>query len=618
MRSPILAFIARFPQQARRFSAAIACAALLLPVIAQAQTVTIPASTSDADWTATKIRGAAIDNFISTEIPAGGNPGAFRQTTMNYVDFIQVAHQRNGFSYDPSVQGAIASIDFSYDMKTIGVPLFVGAQLAYSLLILQDGVNYSSALDASTALDWTPFVHTGFTAANFLSDGGAGVLNPNFSATGGVMQFGYITSNSVGPGGLPPGFFDTTVGGIDNFLITVNQAVVPPPAGAPAGAVAAPVAAPPPVIFVLDLGAIRSVIATGLPMALAQREVLLSSHATATRDVNARLQRLRFRATPTTVALDPVAEGSKNVLSTEGGKLVIPPQAPEESRFELFAAGDFGNQALDEIGSMRGVDSNTWVATAGVEFRASESLALGLAGSYISTDTSIGHDVGDMEISGFSVSGYASWFWRNFYIDGLYSFSDLENEIRRNTLLGRRAKAEPHQYSHRIELNLGYNLQIGGFITGPIVAGEYASGELDGYEERGGGRANLRADGQSYDSLITRLGWQISRPIQTGAGVIVPQARASWDRENLDDSERVSVSLLTSPELIVTQSGARRGEKFTAQADTQTPQRDYLNVGVGLVWEFARNASVYVDYEAHVFRAGSTEQLVSLKTSLRF
>jgi hypothetical protein len=189
---------------------------------------------NNADWSATKIvdttTGSAA-SFTAFQQPTLGNPTFHRETTHVFgAGAIRVGHLRNvggsPFTYDPSSSGAINTLDVAYDLvhrtPTLGA-------VGYALLLRQGGKYYTHPLDNIFPNVWSGYSHTGFTSASFfeLLTPGAGInlsSNPNFSATGSLIEFGYVTSNSHSTQGV----IVTKTSGIDNFGLTLNT--VPEPA----------------------------------------------------------------------------------------------------------------------------------------------------------------------------------------------------------------------------------------------------------------------------------------------------------------------------------------------------------------------------------------------------
>lgn len=182
---------------------------------------------NNADWTAQKFGDG---NFTASQIASGGNPNEFRQTNhsdLNTGQSIAVFQILSTGVYDPSVSGAIASIDFSFDLKFIGGSTGT-SQVGYRLALEQAGSFYfSDALsialgpgDGAPGATWDSFAFSGLTELNFALLSGPGSLN--FSASGDPIMFGYLTNNTAMANLVQ------TSSGIDNFSVTITP--VPEPA----------------------------------------------------------------------------------------------------------------------------------------------------------------------------------------------------------------------------------------------------------------------------------------------------------------------------------------------------------------------------------------------------
>ena len=120
----------------------------------------------DEDWTAEKISGPGTTVFSVRQSPSGGNPGAYRRVTHRFRDSgeqvptrqeILVGHLKQVAVYDPSIQGAITSISYSYDL--INLP--TSSRTTYWLLLFQDGNHYTtSRSDSVLSRSWSPFVRS--------------------------------------------------------------------------------------------------------------------------------------------------------------------------------------------------------------------------------------------------------------------------------------------------------------------------------------------------------------------------------------------------------------------------------------------------------------------------
>jgi outer membrane autotransporter protein len=273
--------------------------------------------------------------------------------------------------------------------------------------------------------------------------------------------------------------------------------------------------------------------------------------------------------------------------------------APAPKRFEVFAQGDFSRSDRDSVDAAAGFGGWTEAGTAGIEYSLTDRLTTGFAIGYVHNNTDINDGVGSIDIDGVAASLYASWFKNNFYVDGLYSFSYLENDLRRNTAAGA-ATAKPSSYGNTLDLNTGYNIIYPGIVAGPIASLKYTHGEIDGFTDSAG----VAVESQSYDSLISQIGWQASFPRAVRYGKLTrltPQLHGAWAHQYMNKAEFVSA-----------QFGG-----FTATGRTPEPSSDYAALGAGLMAEFGGNFSVTLDYQADV---GSSEitHFISIRGGFKF
>lgn len=173
-------------------------------------------------WTSTQIDGAGSQN-IETQV-SGGNPDSyFRIQTTSGLGVVN-NHLNSSLVYAPS-SGAITSIDFAIEYRNFAV---FGQGMGLRFIAQQDGTvfqtgNFITNEDGlNNIADWRTFLATSLTASDFLSLGAASILD--FSASGGVIKFGFQTFNESG-GGITVGY--------DNFSATINTAPVPIPATLP-------------------------------------------------------------------------------------------------------------------------------------------------------------------------------------------------------------------------------------------------------------------------------------------------------------------------------------------------------------------------------------------------
>jgi hypothetical protein len=203
-----------------------ALALVTLTKIASADITFFDGTFNNSDWTAAKIFDSSPGQgatFTVGQTLSGGDPDAFRETVHSWPGpgDLLVGDLRVVSIYNPSPQGSIASIDYSYDAKAISA-LDVGA-VAYTPLLYQAGVYYEGSYGLALAgQGWT---HLSFSqiATDFgRVDGLPGT--PDFASTGAPIEFGYATGNGSCCSNSVPW---TTDSGIDNWSVTIHQSAVP-------------------------------------------------------------------------------------------------------------------------------------------------------------------------------------------------------------------------------------------------------------------------------------------------------------------------------------------------------------------------------------------------------
>jgi YVTN family beta-propeller protein len=154
-----------------------------------------------ADW---RIHGP-LGEQSTVQDPIGGNPGAWRRTV--HYEPASACHEYAAAPYDPSLQGAVESLDFAWDRQ-----LYQSSEPALeNAAVFQGGAVYQEqGVHEVNDNAWERTSMPLLGAGNFVGPGG----HPDFNATGQPLTFGYCRETAFG----------TTTHGIDNFQVTVHSA----------------------------------------------------------------------------------------------------------------------------------------------------------------------------------------------------------------------------------------------------------------------------------------------------------------------------------------------------------------------------------------------------------
>lgn len=180
----------------------------------------------DSDWMTTKIVDTTSGQSAtgtSSQSLTGGQPGAYRQSTHVWATVptgvgIGFAHLRTGPIYDPALSGQIDNLAYGFEAK-VDFAQHVGA-VGFQFLIEQNGQFFLGPYGYAVAgQGWQPFNGSGLTAGDFLDP--SGLFNPDFSANGAPIRFGYYSQN-----GGSGGYYSLSAGfGVDNWSVMIESTV---------------------------------------------------------------------------------------------------------------------------------------------------------------------------------------------------------------------------------------------------------------------------------------------------------------------------------------------------------------------------------------------------------
>lgn len=176
-----------------------------------------------SQWQASSAIVPGYPVFAHTEeqIASGGNPGAYRRMTVQVAPssgVSNVSHLWVVSHYDPTIQGAIRSLDYAEDCIRLDASEFGFVESA--AFIEQRGRRYFSK-DSTSSCGRTGWTRNAMRTLGdrdfYLFDGtpcGVGESCPDFSATGAPLRLGYVRRSNGASG-------ETVVSGIDNWSVTV-------------------------------------------------------------------------------------------------------------------------------------------------------------------------------------------------------------------------------------------------------------------------------------------------------------------------------------------------------------------------------------------------------------
>lgn len=274
----------------------------------------------------------------------------------------------------------------------------------------------------------------------------------------------------------------------------------------------------------------------------------------------------------------------------------------EFDRFNVFSNLDYRFGDREQTANAPGNDLSMLGITVGADYRLNPDLVIGATLGYVANDTEFTTGNGRLKLDSYSLSGLMAWYvWRNLYIDGLARMAIDDFDARRRLAGGGTATGQTDGFEYSLSASSGYEFYHGALNYGPLVRVTYTNISIDGYRERGGTNS-LGYEDQDIESLRTAVGGDAAYVINTGFGVVVPQAAVEWVHEFEDD-----------PRLIVAQP-ATGGARFGIPTDPR--DSDFYRVALGVTGVLTRGRNIFFRYEADLSRANQDNHTVTLGARL--
>lgn len=332
-------------------------------------------------------------------------------------------------------------------------------------------------------------------------------------------------------------------------------------------------------------------------------------------NIGARLEALRLGATGISVAglspntTDHQLTGKTPLAGFHRGGAASADDAGF-SRLGAFINGNFIFGDRDRTDRQDGFDFDSKGVTAGVDYRLTDSVVLGIAFGHVSSDVDIDGFGGELDSDSYNMSTFGTYYLGDFYVDGIFSYGWNDYDATRRIVypsVNTAAKSDTDSQQYAINVGAGYDFHMNGFTLGPIGHVQYLHTDIDGYEESGAeGGHSLTVSDQTIKSLLISLGGRVNYAVSTRIGVFVPELRFEWNHEFENDTRFVEARYSFDPFNTV------------FGIPTDAPDRNYFTFGAGVSSTFAHGISGFVDYQTLVGLTDVSSHMVTAGIRVEF
>lgn len=271
-------------------------------------------------------------------------------------------------------------------------------------------------------------------------------------------------------------------------------------------------------------------------------------------------------------------------------------------QFWLQPFGSWAEQ--DDQQGVSGYDVDTYGIAAGVDAELNDSMELGLAVSYANSDVSSNQNIGDYDtdIESYQLSVYGTKLFSDvLFMNASVALGWSDYDTDRTLFNGSRANADYDSWHTHLNVNIERHFGPTDRLNiATILGADYHYADIDSYHESGAGAFNLDVDDESFDSLITRVGAELS---YTASDKWLLFTEASVGYDFMTDRNEVTASL------------AGTGARFTTQGIEQDEW--VYDAAIGSKYSTENGTEVTARYGVNA-RDNYTEQSVSLNLRVLF
>ena len=250
----------------------------------------------------------------------------------------------------------------------------------------------------------------------------------------------------------------------------------------------------------------------------------------------------------------------------------------------------FGNSNRSETEKENGYQSKLRGVLVGLDYLFSDSFVLGGAiGQTNDTATFFG-SAGSLKTDSNNLTIYGTWLPDDsIAIDGYMGYGKIKLDSRRNVILGSiTGVASGNTTGRQVMggLSASYTKPVGNLSLSPYIGLDSIKTTFDGYDEVGTTLLELHFGDRTALSTTSNLGVRINSSYSYDWGALLPSARVTAVHEFQNKSRQISNELVITP-----------GAGFVVETDS--PDRNYLNIGFGVAAALNGGAQLFLDYEKH-------------------
>jgi uncharacterized protein with beta-barrel porin domain len=315
------------------------------------------------------------------------------------------------------------------------------------------------------------------------------------------------------------------------------------------------------------------------------------------------LENARYKMARASERIDELTGDSETPTSASQNRLDIGP-------FSLLLNGGrtWIDRDRDINDAERGYDGDVWSAELGLDYRVSDQAVIGGFLGYENTDYDYDKDEsgvnftpqnnsGKDEADSYSLTLFGAYdLNEGLSLDGSVGYSITDYTFQRNVVFQEstrttpqtnvRTEGKPDGNEYWFSLGTSYDFYREELTYTPYVRATYIKSDIDSYVEKdkNGSGLNMKVDSDDRKSVTATAGVKASYAVSMDWGVLVPQVRAEYEHQFDQDAQKSRSSYVLDADK----------NKYSLKGDD--PDRNYFNLGAGIVAVMPNGWSAFVDY----------------------
>lgn len=276
-------------------------------------------------------------------------------------------------------------------------------------------------------------------------------------------------------------------------------------------------------------------------------------------------------------SLDGQEEQTEKGASADGG------------RWGLLLTPQYGKSTRSETELENGFQSTLSGVLVGLDYRFSDAFVIGVTTSHTKDKANFFNNAGSLNTTSNVFTLYGTWLPSDdVAVDGYFGHGKLNLDGSRHVVFGTTisgtATGGTTGNQSMAGMSISYQKDIGRLNFAPFLSFDYIKTSIDGYNETGNTTLEMHYGDRRVISSTSNIGARLGTSRSFSWGSLLPSMRLAAVHEFQNKSQQISNELVVTP-----------GAGFLVQTDS--PDRNYLNVGLNMVAALNGGAQLFLDYD---------------------